>query len=334
MWAGRVRLEPVVAVAIALACGVRPVGALVVAPPLTNQNTAAPGDDPGWDNVADIGVYVGHRWMLTANHVGPGNPTFAGVGTFFFQPGTAIRIQNPSGPDPYADLVMYQLTTNPPLPALAIASRTPDVDDEVTLIGDGLGVGPTATEKNWNRIGTDPNYTYRMVPTGGAFHGYVSDSVAKLWGTNLVEDDERFFHEGDVGNHTYPADSGNGDTVSFITEFDKEGLTLGHATEHEAQAQGGDSGSAAFWKEDGQWVLAGITHAVEIEPNQPFGTGSALYTNLTFMADLSFYRSQILATIPEASGAALVPLAGVLMLVAGRVLRGTCRISFFVRGTP
>ena len=40
-------------------------------------NTTAPADDPGFANVGNrgglTGVYLGRRWVLTANHVGEGD---------------------------------------------------------------------------------------------------------------------------------------------------------------------------------------------------------------------------------------------------------------------
>ena len=72
-------------------------------------------------------------------------------------------------------------------------------------------------------------------------------------------------------------------------------------TTSEAQGLGGDSGSAMFHKEDGAWKLAGLTSRRHTESGQPDVTSTAVYGNLTFAADLSFYASQIYAitAIPE-----------------------------------
>jgi hypothetical protein len=48
----------------------------------------------------------------------------------------------------------------------------------------------------------------------------------------------------------------HGDLLSFYTNFDESGLL------HEAQGAGGDSGGAIFWKDGGEWQLAGIMNAV------------------------------------------------------------------------
>jgi len=86
-------------------------------------------------------------------------------------------------------------------------------------------------------------------------------------------------------------------TVAIRTTFDQGG------SDHEAQAAIGDSGGAAFVQNGSQWELAGILFAIGDFPDQPFE--KALYGNLTFSADLSFYRQEILdeMALPEPSGA-------------------------------
>jgi hypothetical protein len=65
-----------------------PAEALVVVPPATSDNITAPTDDPGYLNVADNGIYVGDRWVITAAHVEAQTATFPGVGTFNVDPGS------------------------------------------------------------------------------------------------------------------------------------------------------------------------------------------------------------------------------------------------------
>lgn len=283
----------------------QPAVGLIVAPPATNDNTSAPADDPGWLNVGDRGIYLGNRWVLTAFHVGAGSTTFPGVGTFAFEMGTDVRVENPTGLGltQFADILLYRLTTDPGLPPLTLSSGTPAVDDVVTFIGDGGAVTPSATETHWDVTGTSPNFVWTEVMTGGNEHGYVSTTSRKLWGTNLIEDDEAFFNEMDV-DHTSPVSTGNGDTISFITEFDKAGLTSGMATGEETQALSGDSGSAVFYKVGGNWVLAGLTHAISIFEDQPNVGSTAVFGNLTFAADLAAYRDAILSitSVPELGG--------------------------------
>jgi hypothetical protein len=71
----------------------------------------------------------------------------------------------------------------------------------------------------------------------------------------------------------------------------------------ESQARPGDSGGAVFLRDAaGQWELAGVLHAIATYTNQP--SNLALYGNVSFAADLSFYRPQIeaLVTPPCSSG--------------------------------
>jgi hypothetical protein len=93
-----------------------------------STNTSPPADDPGFANVGIRGstsaVYLGNRWVLTANHVGAGDIVFAGV-TY-----------------------------------LALVSSTPSVNQNVTLIGYGKGRNTTTS---WSGIdGWTWDSTYQM----------------------------------------------------------------------------------------------------------------------------------------------------------------------------
>jgi hypothetical protein len=50
---------------------------------------------------------------------------------------------------------------------------------------------------------------------------------------------------------------------------------------------------------DGQWQLAGIIYSVEGFSGQPNPIFTAVFGNETLLADLSFYRPQIVAVVPE-----------------------------------
>jgi hypothetical protein len=302
--------------------------ALVVAPASTNNNTSAPIDDPGWLNVGNRGVYIGNRWVLTAFHVNAGTTTFNGVGTFAAVPGSAIRLNNPTGLGLTAqtDLVMYRLTTDPGLPALSIAPTTAPIGGNVVLIGSGASVTPSTGETHWNVTGSSPNYTWTETPTGTSAHGYKSNQTGvKLWGANIVENDDAFFAETDVDapNHTVEANSGFGDVISLVTEFDKTGLTGGLTNNSEAQALSGDSGSGVFYKDGANWTLAGITHAIAGFEDQPSLGTTAVFGNLTFFADLSRYRDQILAiaAVPEATSLLCVGGAALFAGTIGAIRR-------------
>ena len=78
--------------ALVCLCG-RTALAVVVSNVNQGVTAVAPADMPGWDNMAYRGsasaVYLGNRWMITANHVGAGRcalPT-AGCSIQFPVPG-------------------------------------------------------------------------------------------------------------------------------------------------------------------------------------------------------------------------------------------------------
>ena len=310
----------------AVGVAVRAAAALIVAPPDTNVNTSPPDSEIGWENVGQRGigdgVYLGKRWVITAYHVGAGTTAFS-VGTFSYLDGSAVRLQNPDGTN--TDLLMYRLTDDPGLPELSIATSTPAVHAEVTFIGDGRAIQPGDTESYWTvtQIEPDPdsnpepNYTWTPVGSGDPYNasGYVATTSGKLWGTNLVERDSDFFEDEEDADHTVLVDDHVGLNISFFTAFDKQGDPDGNATDHEAQAESHDSGSAAFAREDDEWVLAGVTYAIGVFNDQPDIGATAVYGNFTFAADLAQYHDQILwiMNIPEPSGFWLVGGIGLMV---------------------
>ncbi len=263
-------------------------------------NTSAPlPDDPGWRNVGVVngltGVYLGGRFVLTAAHVGWGDVVLDGT-TYTYVPGTAVQIDNSENPGPvtYADLLMFQIYPEPPLPALSIASSPPDLESppQWTLIGRGLNRGPATS---W------------PTPTG-PYHGYEwGTGVAMRWGTNFPND--VFFVEPEQTGLT---------TMAIETVFD-QGVSA-----DEAQAAAGDSGGAAFALNGTQWELAGILFAIQGYLGQPGNL--ALYGNTTYAADLSFYRTKILGVMamPEPSGGLWPGAAVVALLARRRRARPTC----------
>jgi hypothetical protein len=101
-----------------------------------------------------------------------------------------------------------------------------------------------------------------------------------------------------TGNTTAPADDPGWNNVSI----------RGNCTA-EAQAVAGDFGGAVFAKHGGQWQLAGIMVAAEGYSGQPSPELTAVFGNETFMADLSYYRNQIVAVVPEPDAATLAGMA-------------------------
>ena len=281
------------------------VATLAVAPPAARgvviqtlsgtDNTSAPPDDPGWANVSFRGngsaVYLGNGWVLTANHVTGGTVTFNSQ-TFSEVPGSALLLTNNGAPGRTAttDLKLFQIDGIPTgVNSLPIAATTPAPGTPMVMIGGGRDRG-AFTEWTVNQS-TDP-WTWTEVPSGGDAGGYKTLSTRALrWGTNNVA----------VTDEWISFDSR--DVYTMATVFDFAPGTS------ESQAVFGDSGGAVFAKNGSQWELAGIITAVAGFSGQPSPGFTPVFGNATFMADLSFYREQIVTVVPEPGGVALAVVA-------------------------
>ena len=259
-------------------------------------NTTAPPDNPGWANVGTVNngsaVYLGNRWVITANHVGSGSTTLSGT-TYAMVPGSNVILSNNGTPGrtANADLLMYQLDTDPGLPALTIAATAPADTAAVTMIGAGRDRGALTT---WF-VNTIPNpwvWTVDNVTPNAAGYAWAGSRTMR-WGTNAI--------------------TGTADWIDYNPGFFVSVLALqttfddlpGDSTE--AQAAVGDSGGAVFSKNGASWELAGIMLAIDAYSGQPGST--AVFGNNTYSADLSFYRSQIVMVVPEPS-AWILAIAG------------------------
>jgi hypothetical protein len=235
-------------------------------------NVGAPSPDPGWSHVGIRGgataVHLEGGWVLTANHIGPGNVWLGGV-SYSWVPGSEVQLGHGDGS--YADLVLFAVEPAPPLPPLEIAASTPAPGASLILIGHGHDRGAPIS---W-----------------GGYDGYDWAAAKTLrWGTNAVE---------------FIAPTKVLGTWAFGSYFDEGGSA------HEGQGANGDSGGAAFAWDGAAWRLAGLMYAVSPHAGQP--SNVSLYGQLTYSADLSVYRDEILDVIalPEPRGA---PWAGVALL--------------------
>lgn len=233
-------------------------------------NTTAPDPDPGFSNVGDMagltGVYVRNGWVLTANHVGIGPIRLAGV-LYDPIPGSEVRFSSSDPPTaPNADLIAFKLEERPPLPDLVLVSTPPSYLDRVVMIGNSQLRGDATS---WM-----------------GFDGWLHGGVREIrWGTNRIDYTNEF--------------DGNRNTYFFATTF----TDLSGQSRNDPEAQGieGDSGGAVFRWTGGTSELLGILYArgsaLSEQAGQPAGT--ALYGNVTFVADLDFYRTQILDVIDQ-----------------------------------
>jgi len=273
-------------------------------------NTTAPADDPGWANVGRLGigtgVYLGNDWVLTANHVGGGSIVLNG-GTYAMLAGSGTRLTNGGEPgkSTLTDLYMFRLATTPVgLAGVPIAVAATGSAAAVTMIGAGWDRGAFTQWSVNTNTGTNP-WVWTEVSSGGNFAGYKTlESRTMRWGTNSVSGTGIWIN------------AGSGDARTMITYFDDF-----FPSSTEAQAASGDSGGAVFHKNGSTWELSGLMLAVGGYSGQPAPGANAVFGNVTYAADLSFYRPQIMAIVPEPQAIVLIVTAAGGLLVARSLRR-------------
>jgi hypothetical protein len=279
--------------------------AVVVAGGDGTQNTTAPADDFGFAHVGRVfdtldgfytsGIYLGHGWVLSAYHPVRnatldgflfGDVIFGGI-SYGVNASSAIRLKNAD--NSLTDLALFQLNAEVPgLNPLVISASTPSGGSSVILAGNGLNREPGLT--HWDAL-------WNETAAPGVHSGYKAAGGQSLrWGTNNLE--------GIAINLVTDVNAGFGVVRSIRTDFDN--------VSGEAQAIVGDSGGGLFYKRGASWELLGIVHAVSPSAGQPPNT--AVFSNITFAANLPDYRSQIISVVPEPSSAATITAAALFLL--------------------
>jgi hypothetical protein len=278
-----------------------PARAVIIAPGDGTQNTSQGTMPNGWNNVGTVdgasAIYLGQGWVITAYHVGGvglNTPvTFASAGTFHSD-GQVVRLKTGAN---NADLQMFHLSATPNLPSLTIAAASPAPATLIYMAGYGRNRAADLTYYSVTGPSNNPTWTELPDSTGANMSGYkYASGNTKRWGTNLTIDDPD--NPGNTtaivdvltrGNHSF--------TQVFFADFSANG------TSSEAQLADGDSGGGIF--DSGNNLLGLInykgtfTNQPAYDPNVSGSTDTAIFGNLSDMADLSAYRSQILAVLPE-----------------------------------
>jgi hypothetical protein len=268
---------------LVLTCGCFSASAIVDA--ASPANTNQPPDQAPWSNVGLVngasGVYLGAGWMLTASHVGAGNTILNGL--LFQWDGGFQRLTNGDGSA--TDLILFHLKNLPALPKLTLASSPPSSFSLVDFIGYGRIAGSTETN-----IGANTGF-------------YWSASGFKSWGNNKVN----------LGG-LKTINAGAGNVTVFVTDFTSP-ATPGPTgpTSDEAQAAAGDSGGGVFLNGGSNWQLVGMIDAINTQSNQTDNT--AVYGDLTFIANISTYRAQMIAILASTTPQLSIYLSGGNLLI-------------------
>jgi len=305
---------------LALMFACRPASAVIVAGdylglPDTSVNTTASSVPDGfdyWNNVGRMAVgsaiYIGDDWVLSASHISGfatattsfsfDDPTSGSSITVGYKAlaGSFVRLTNPDGPaaGQASDLLMYKIdrSTGYDTSTLASYSLAPNLAHLFIAIdppSSGANGGPSDSVIAIGR-GIDRqnsvitwNAAWAEVPSlaHSGFKWDVNSTQIKRWGENFVSGDSQWVNMGTAGQ-----------VNAFSTTFDKVGKSS------EFQATTGDSGGGVFRFNDSadRWELIGMMEATSAFTNQPLST--SVFGNTTAIADLSYYRSKILALAP------------------------------------
>jgi hypothetical protein len=284
------------------------------------RNTTDPGAGIPWDHVARVtnqagtavsygsAVYLGNRYMLTANHVSMsgGYVSFNGTDT--------LQIEATYTPQQVAtgvDLKVFRLAAAPvglsgvPLYTQAIGGG-PDADNagkDSVLVGWGVGRDPDQEAPG----DPDANVTWNW--------GAAAATSDKRWGTNFALRVTTINYTHGTTNYS------NEVLVSQLFRREFSNINDDHAA-----VSVYDSGSALFQLHGGVWYLAGVPITVSTLNSSTFaGDGTAGDTpgDENFFARIDTYEQDIAVLIPEPT--TFVLISGMLALAVVWRRRATGR---------
>ncbi|MCP4905733.1 MAG: trypsin-like peptidase domain-containing protein [bacterium] len=246
-----------------------PMRALVFASLDTEPQDERPPDFPFWEHVTQrryagpTVLYLGGGYAMTARHVGMGEIQLRDV---MHKPvrDSKRSLLNENGSA--ADVMIFELDRNavlPDLPILPIASEPLQPGEDVLLVGFGRGRG-TVIEYD---IDGQTRFGFSWSKKG-----------EKRWGTNRVSSNSEILSQS------------NFMTRALSLRFD--GPFAPDTTRYETHAAIGDSGGGVFVQRDGIWKLAAMMISIGGEARSP--RSSTVYGDMTFAADLTYYRDEIL----------------------------------------
>jgi len=301
-WSVPMRFWNIASTVFVVLASMQQAGAAIVAGGDGTQNSTSSGAGGGWAYVSPmsniygaasvvyLGEYAGQYWALRSRHSGSpadGTLSFNGVPVNRIV-GSEIQVLNdPNDPGSGTDLVLFRIDADPGLANLNLIENPLAVGTSVKMIGNGRNRDPDLTM--WRA-----NWTETTNPMLAAYSGYKWDTGnTKRWGDNVIHD----FGSGNI--------TGQGIVDYFRTDFDN--------VSGEAQGATGDSGGGAFFYDpvEEDWYLAGVMITVGTFSGQPAET--AVFGNVTYLADISQYSAFILNAIPEPSTIGLA-VAGLLAL--------------------
>ncbi|MCC5788716.1 MAG: trypsin-like serine protease [Opitutales bacterium] len=259
---------------------------------ITNPGNGVPWENAGaiYDangNLQGSSVYLGSRYVLTADHVSVGSSS-----TVSFDGNTHFSIDGSSPVQVSAnvDLKLFRLQNDPGFAGVSLASSNPANGTALQLVGFGRGRGNTG-------LGED------IVDWGGS-----STQGIKRTGTNNVFE---------IRNQSWS--SGTYSQSTLVTQLNNDTLNT------EAAGTIWDSGGPVFALDSSEeWVLVGILAAVTRINGSTTSTfannpepGESFAGDENWAVNIAAYEEAILAIIPEPS--LFATILGILFF--GYVLR-------------